>query len=99
MIPHVIQITLPTWVQIVVSVTAILANLSTALFVLLVLWPSIRNQERRTSRIEKWFDGPDGRRVIRAIQSKIDQADGLGQAGKPVDRARWTDDLRQEGDL
>ena len=95
MIPQAIQLTLPLWAQAVLAIGAILANVGTLLFVLLVLWPSIRNQDRRAARLEAWVDGPEGQRLREAVIAKIDGADGLGNAGKPVDKSEWTRGLRQ----
>jgi hypothetical protein len=91
MMPQAVQLTLPLWVQAILALAAILANLATMAFVLLVLWPSIRNQERRADKLETWMDGPEGQRIKAAVISKIDKADGLGTAGKPVDKKTWWD--------
>src|SRR5579872_785494 len=98
MIPHIIQITLPSWVQALVAITAILANVGTFAFVIFVLWPSIRNQERRSGKLEAWVDGPEGQRIKAAVISKIDKADGLGSASKPADKASWWTDRTEDGE-
>jgi hypothetical protein len=99
MIPQAVQLTLPVWAQAILALAAILANVATLLFVVFVLWPSIRSQERRAGRIEKWMDGPEGARAKAAVLSKIEGSDGLDQAGSPVDKSEWTKGINQGGDL
>lgn len=98
MIPQAVPLTLPVWAQAILVVAAILANVGTFAFVIFVLWPSIRSQERRAGKIEVWMDSPEGQRVKAAIMSKIDKADGLNAAGKPVDRKAWQDDQTRRED-
>ena len=64
-----------------------------------MLWPSIRSQERRARRLETWIDGPEGQRLKIAALSKIEKADGLDAAGKPVNKDAWSRGLQQAGDL
>lgn len=98
MMPQAVQLTLPLWAQAVLALAAILANLGTFAFVIFVLWPSIRSQERRADRIEAWMDSPEGRRIKAAVVSRIDKADGLGTVGKPVDKENWWGNQTQDGD-
>jgi hypothetical protein len=46
---------------------------------LFVIWPSIRNAERRGARMEAWFDGPDAKKVVSALKTKL----GLEAGGSP----------------
>ena len=87
--PQAVQLTLPLWAQAILALAAILANVGTFAFVIFVLWPSIRNQERRADKLEAWVDGPEGQRIKAAVISRIDKADGLDKAGKPVDKGWW----------
>lgn len=96
MIPHVIQITLPAWIQIVIAVTAILANVGTFAFVVFVLWPSIRNQERRADRLESWFERDEVKDAIWKVVDKMARGDGL--TGKPVDKKTWWDNETKDGE-
>lgn len=89
MMPQAVQLTIPVWAQAILALTAILANVGTFAFVIFVLWPSIRNQERRAEKLEVWIGGSEGQRIKAAVISRIDKADGLGTAGKPVDRDLW----------
>ena len=89
MIPQAVQLTLPVWAQAILAIAAILANIGTFAFVVFVLWPSIRSQERRAKKLEAWIGGPEGQRIKAAVISKIDKADGLGTAGKPADKNNW----------
>jgi hypothetical protein len=98
MIPQAVQLTLPLWAQAILAIAAILANLATFAFVLFVLWPSIRNQERRAQKLEDWMQTAEYEKLRRAVISKIDKADGLDAAGKPVDKKSWWDSQTEDGD-
>jgi Zn-dependent protease with chaperone function len=89
MIPQAVGLTLPVWAQAILALAAILANVGTFAFVIFVLWPSIRNQERRADKLEAWVGGEEGQRIKAAVISKIDKADGLDAAGKPADKKSW----------
>lgn len=97
MIPQAVQLTLPSWIQLLLAAVAILANLATAAFVLFVLWPSIRNQERRAERLEEWLDRQEVKDAIWKLVDKVSHGDGLGS--QRVDKSEWTKGIRQEGDL
>jgi hypothetical protein len=96
MIPHVIQITLPAWVQVVIAVTAILANVGTFAFVIFVLWPSIRNQERRANRLEAWLERDEVKQAIWKLVDKVAHGDGL--TGKPVNKNNWFENETKDGE-
>lgn len=69
----------PNWAQVVVTLIAVLAALvgivsgiGAALAFCLVIWPSIRNGERRARRVEDWLESSEGRRVISLLREKAD---------------------------
>ena len=82
MIPTTVE-GLPHWVQLVAVVTAVLAFILSALAFVLVVWPAIRNGERRARRMEEFLDSSEGKELIRAAKSKVM---GLAAGGKPVDK-------------
>jgi hypothetical protein len=66
-------------IQIILVVTAVLSLAGGAAAFLLVIWPSIRNQERRAARLERWLDSADGEMTVRALKSKLVGLDAGGQ--------------------
>ena len=96
MMPQAVQLTLPLWAQAILALAAILANVATILFVLLVLWPSIRSQERRAGRLEGWLERDEVKQAIWKLVDKAARGDGL--AGKPVDKKTWWDDQTKDGE-
>lgn len=96
MIPNIIQITLPAWIQVVIAATAILANVGTFAFVVFVLWPSIRNQEKRAKRLEDWLERDEVKQAIWKLVDKVAHGDGL--TGKPVDKNTWFEKETKDGE-
>jgi hypothetical protein len=66
-------------IQIILVATAILSLAGGAAAFLFVIWPSIRNQERRAARLEQWIDSAEGAAVIRSVKAKISSLDAGGQ--------------------
>jgi hypothetical protein len=79
------MIQFPFWVQVVMAVSYIIAQMATTAFVLVVLWPSIRNQERRAQRLEAWCERQEVKDAIWKALDKIRTMDHLG--GKPTTKA------------
>ena len=96
MMPQAVQLTLPIWAQAILALTAILANVGTFAFVIFVLWPSIRNQERRAQRLENWLERDEVKQAVWKLVDKVARGDGL--SGKPVDKKTWWDDQTKDGE-
>ena len=96
MMPQAVQLTLPVWAQAILALTAILANVGTFAFVIFVLWPSIRNQERRAQRLENWLERDEVDLAIWKLVDKVARGDGL--TGKPVDKNTWFENQTQDGE-
>ena len=73
---------MPLFFQIAVGLAAIVGTVGAALAFLLVIWPSIRNQERRAERIEQWLESEEGKAIVRALHQKLDVG------GKTVDSVK-----------
>ena len=93
------MIQFPLWVQVAMAVSYIVAQLSTAAFVILVLWPSIRNQERRAQRLEAWCERDEVKGAIWKLVDKMAHGDGLDGAGKPTTRSEFTTRGTNRGEL
>ncbi len=80
---------IPHWLQLLVAVVAIAGFLLGAAAFVFVIWPSIRRADRRADLLERWIDGPDGKKayekLIDFLHGKID--------GAPQDREGF---LREE---
>jgi hypothetical protein len=57
--------------QLVMVCATVLSLLLGAAAFLFVIWPSIRNAERRAARLEKWMDGAEAKELYRAVRSKV----------------------------
>lgn len=80
------MIQFPLWLTVLMGFCYAMAQLATAGFVLFVLWPSIRNGDRRGKRIEDWVDSEQGQKIVKKIVDRVERGDGLESAGKPTTR-------------
>lgn len=88
----------PPWAQLAVTLIAltaaivgILSGFGAALAFLCVMWPAIRNGERRAQRIETWVDSDEGRRVAAFLREKVNLD------GKPASRGAFLSEDTETG--
>lgn len=65
-----------------VLVTSLSLILGAAAFIF-VIWPSIRNAERRGARLERWLEGAEAKELFAAAKSKLL---GFDSSGKPASK-------------
>jgi hypothetical protein len=82
-------------IQITLVVTAVLSLAGGAAAFLLVIWPSIRSQERRAARLERWLDSSDGEVTIRALKAKLT---GLDAGARPISKEAFLSEVDPYGD-
>jgi hypothetical protein len=81
------------WSQVVTATVTLLSFLGGTCAFLFVIWPSIRNAERRGAMLEEWMESDDAKKLVSAIKSKI----GLEEGGTPSSKSDFLRDRQLPG--
>ena len=79
--------------QLVMACATVLSLCLGAAAFLFVIWPSIRNAERRGERLERWLESPEAKELYQAAKSKII---GFGTPGGSASREAFLRETSQE---
>jgi hypothetical protein len=83
-----------SYLQAIIATVTFLSFLGGTCAFLFVIWPSIRNAERRGARLEAWMESDDAKKLVSALKSKI----GLEEGGAQSTREAFMGEERSKGE-